>query len=37
METLGLLGEPARVRRPIVTNDYAAPNPLKVMMPMIPA
>ncbi len=27
--TTGLWGEAARQRKPIVTNDYAAPNPLK--------
>lgn len=29
METTGLWGEAVRQRMPIITNDYAAPNPLK--------
>ncbi len=29
METIGLLGEPVRQRKPIILNDYAAPDPLK--------
>ncbi len=29
METTGLWGEAVRHRRPIITNDYAAPNPFK--------
>lgn len=29
LETTGLWGEAVRQRRPIVTNDYAAPNPWK--------
>lgn len=29
LETTGLWGEAVRQRRPVVTNDYAAPNPLK--------
>lgn len=29
MESTGLWGEVVRQRRPIITNDYAAPNPLK--------
>ncbi|MFZ5450855.1 MAG: GAF domain-containing protein [Thermodesulfobacteriota bacterium] len=29
VETTGLWGEAVRQRRPIITNDYAAPNPLK--------
>jgi PAS domain S-box-containing protein len=29
LETTGLWGEAVRQRRPIVTNDYAAPNPYK--------
>ena len=29
VETTGLWGEAVRQRRPIVTNDYAAPNPCK--------
>jgi PAS domain S-box-containing protein len=29
VETTGLWGEAVRQRRPIVTNDYQAPNPLK--------
>ena len=29
METTGLWGEAVRQRRPIITNDYAAPNPYK--------
>jgi len=29
LETTGLWGEAARQRRPIITNDYAAPNPYK--------
>jgi PAS domain S-box-containing protein len=33
IETTGLWGEAVRQRRPVVTNDYAAPNPLKRGMP----
>ena len=33
LETTGLWGEAARQRKPIVTNDYAAPNPLKKGLP----
>ncbi|MCE5267196.1 MAG: PAS domain S-box protein [Planctomycetaceae bacterium] len=29
----GLWGEPIRQRKPIITNDYAAPNPLKKGVP----
>ncbi len=29
VETTGLLGEAVRQRRPVITNDYAAPNSLK--------
>ena len=29
VETTGLLVEPIRQRKPVITNDYAAPNPLK--------
>ncbi len=29
LETTGLLGEAVRQRKPIIINDYAAPNPLK--------
>ncbi|MBP9007533.1 MAG: PAS domain S-box protein [Methanospirillum sp.] len=29
----GLWGEPVRQRRPVITNDYAAPNPLKRGVP----
>jgi len=29
VETTGLWGEAVRQRKPVVTNDYAAPNPLK--------
>lgn len=29
VETTGLWGEAVRQRRPIITNDYSAPNPLK--------
>ncbi|MBI4642688.1 MAG: GAF domain-containing protein [Deltaproteobacteria bacterium] len=29
LETTGLWGEAVRQRRPIITNDYAAPNPYK--------
>ena len=29
MENTGLWGEAVRQRRPVITNDYAAPNPLK--------
>ena len=29
LETVGLWGEAVRQRQPIVTNEYAAPNPLK--------
>jgi GAF domain-containing protein len=29
----GLWGEPVRQRRPIITNDYAAPDPLKRGLP----
>jgi|GEM_PF-1479016 len=29
VETTGLWGEAVRQRRPIITNDYTAPNPLK--------
>ena len=29
----GLWGEAVRQRRPIITNDYAAPNPLKRGLP----
>ena len=29
LETTGLWGEAVRQRQPVVTNDYAAPNPLK--------
>ena len=31
--TTGLWGEAARQRKPVVTNDYAAPNPLKKGIP----
>ena len=33
LETTGLWGEAVRQRKPIVTNDYAAPNPLKKGLP----
>jgi PAS domain S-box-containing protein len=33
LETTGLWGEAARQRKPIVTNDYPAPNPLKKGLP----
>ncbi len=33
LETTGLWGEAARQRKPIVTNDYAAPNPWKKGLP----
>ena len=33
VETTGLWGEAVRQRKPIVTNDYAAPNPLKKGIP----
>lgn len=33
LETAGLWGEALRQRRPIITNDYAAPNPLKRGLP----
>jgi PAS domain S-box-containing protein len=33
LKTTGLWGEAARQRKPIVTNDYAAPNPLKKGLP----
>jgi len=29
VETTGLCGEAIRQRKPVITNDYAAPNPLK--------
>jgi signal transduction histidine kinase/DNA-binding response OmpR family regulator len=29
VETTGLWGEAVRQRKPVITNDYAAPNPLK--------
>ena len=29
----GLWGEPVRQRRPVITNDYAAPDPLKRGLP----
>ncbi|MCP4132142.1 MAG: response regulator [bacterium] len=29
VESMGLWGEAVRQRKPIITNDYAAPNPLK--------
>jgi len=29
LETTGLWGEAVRQRRPVITNDYAAPNPFK--------
>ena len=29
LETTGLWGEAVRQRQPVITNDYAAPNPLK--------
>ncbi|MBM3858188.1 MAG: PAS domain S-box protein [Verrucomicrobia bacterium] len=29
IETTGLWGEAVRQRKPVITNDYAAPNPLK--------
>ncbi len=29
VEKTGLWGEPVRQRRPVITNDYAAPNPAK--------
>ena len=32
--SLGLLGEAVRQRKPIVSNDYAAPNPLKKGCPV---
>jgi len=34
MEKTGLWGEVVRQRRPIITNDYAAPNPWKKGFPM---
>jgi PAS domain S-box-containing protein len=33
VETTGLWGEAVRQRRPVITNDYAAPNPLKRGVP----
>jgi PAS domain S-box-containing protein len=33
VETTGLWGEAVRQRKPIITNDYAAPNPLKKKYP----
>ena len=33
LEGVGLWGEVVRQRRPIITNDYAAPNPLKRGLP----
>ena len=33
VETMGLWGEAIRQRRPIITNDYAAPDPLKKGVP----
>jgi len=33
VETTGLWGEAVRQRRPIITNDYEAPNPLKRGIP----
>jgi PAS domain S-box-containing protein len=33
IETTGLWGEAVRQRRPVITNDYAAPNPLKKGLP----
>jgi len=33
MEKTGLWGEVVRQRRPIITNDYAAPNPWKKGFP----
>ena len=33
VETTGLWGEAVRQRRPIITNDYQAPNPLKRGIP----
>jgi len=33
LETTGLWGEALRQRRPVITNDYAAPNPLKRGIP----
>jgi len=33
VETTGLWGEAVRRRRPIITNDYSAPNPWKQGMP----
>ena len=35
VETTGLSGEAARQRKPIVTNDYPAPNPLKKGFPKV--
>ncbi len=31
--TTGLWGEAVRQRKPIITNDYVAPNPLKKVIP----
>ena len=33
LKTTGLWGEAVRQRRPVITNDYAAPNPLKKGVP----
>ena len=33
LETTGLWGEAERQRRPIITNDYASPNPYKKAIP----
>ena len=33
VETTGLWGEAVRQRKPIITNDYSAPNPLKKAYP----
>jgi two-component system, OmpR family, phosphate regulon sensor histidine kinase PhoR len=33
LSSTGLWGESVRQRRPIITNDYAAPNPLKTELP----
>ena len=33
IENCGLLGEAVRQRQPVITNDYAAPNPLKCGTP----
>ncbi len=33
MKQAGLWGEPVRQRRPVITNDYDAPNPLKKGVP----